>query len=456
LVERRRPYWVDPETIFVELYSALPHSFWLDSGFERPSGCSYIGAPASESTVAIEDGNLGRISVSGSNDGFVGTMFDYLRQVRGVPTLQPLDDNGLHLGRAGWFGYECGNPGAPPPKVPTAAMMEITQLVVFEHASRGIVLRGTSTAPGLDRWFDSTTARIRELATQGPVKDSVGPGRVLPASLRHSKEEYLGLIQKCQDAIHRGDAYQLCLTNEIDIVGRRDPVATYRRLRRANPSHHGGYIRVGDVCLLSSSPEQFLKIDAARTMWTRPIKGTRPRGVDSNDDALLRDELASSEKERAGNVMIVDLMRNDLGRVAVLGTVTVPELFAIETYTNVFQLVSTVTAQLDPDFHPVDAIRVCFPAGSMTGTPKISAMATLAALEKGPRGIYAGAFGYVGLDGQVDLAVTIRSIVMTPGRSTIGTGGGITALSNPEEEFEEIVLKAAPLLAALGAELGSV
>jgi anthranilate/para-aminobenzoate synthase component I len=144
-------------------------------------------------------------------------------------------------------------------------------------------------------------------------------------------------------------------------------------------------MRVGDVYLLSTSPEQFLKIDAARKMGSRPIKGTRPRGVDPNSNAILRDELASGEKERAENVMIVDLMRNDLGQVTVRGIVAVPELFAIETYTNVFQLVSAVSAHLDPAFHAVDANRVCFPA-RLTATPQMSAMATLAALEKGPRG----------------------------------------------------------------------
>jgi para-aminobenzoate synthetase component I len=455
VVDRCLAVWVDPEVVFAQLYSSRSRSFWLDAGDNAGEGCSYIGAPVTGAVVAIEDSARSVVRIDGDDAPFEGSMFDFLRERDDSTKTGSSSPSGFQLGWVGWFGYECGTDREGTAAVPRAAMMQITRLIVFEHGRREVILRGLSSAAGLADWFTLTAAHLRQMAEEAPPVAGEEILSELDASFRHSRSEYLGLIEKCQDAIHRGDAYQLCLTNQIEVIGERDPFATYRRLRSANSSHHGGFLRFDDVCLLSSSPEQFLDITPAGLIRTRPIKGTRPRGTNEAEDQRLRGELDASEKERAENVMIVDLMRNDLGRIAVVGSVAVPELFSIEQYANVFQLVSTVTAQLAPPFGPLDAIRAAFPAGSMTGAPKISAMHLLEGLEAGPRGIYAGAFGYLGSDGRVDLAMTIRSIVMTPGRATIGTGGGITALSIPDAEFEEIVVKAAPLLAALGAELGT-
>ena len=209
-------------------------------------------------------------------------------------------------------------------------------------------------------------------------------------------------------------------------------------------------MRVDDVTLISASPEQFLTVRDG-VVESRPIKGTRPRGETPADDRRLLHELESSGKERAENLMIVDLMRNDIGRVAEVGSVTVPTLLAVETYAHVHQLVSTVRGRLASGKHPVDAIVACFPAGSMTGAPKSRAVEVLDHLEQRARGIYSGAFGYVGVDGTVDLAMVIRSIVLDADGATIGAGGGITALSDPVEEIAEVRLKAAALLRALGA-----
>jgi para-aminobenzoate synthetase component 1 len=221
-------------------------------------------------------------------------------------------------------------------------------------------------------------------------------------------------------------------------------------VRASSPTHHGALIRIGGVSLLSASPERFLDIDPAGAVTTRPIKGTRPRSSEAAVDAELADELRASEKERAENLMIVDLMRNDLTRVCELGSVSVTELLEVESYAHVHQLVSTVRGQLEAGRSPIDAIEACFPAGSMTGAPKRRATELLDGLEQRARGLYAGAFGYVGLDGRVDLAMTIRTIVLDAAGATVGTGGGITALSVPSEELAEAKLKAAALLAALG------
>jgi anthranilate/para-aminobenzoate synthase component I len=201
--------------------------------------------------------------------------------------------------------------------------------------------------------------------------------------------------------------------------------------------------------LLSASPERFLEVDAEGLVRTRPIKGTRPRASIHIADEELANELWESEKERAENVMIVDLMRNDLSKVCELGSVAVTSLLAVESYPAVHQLVSEVEGRLRPGLTAVDALGACFPAGSMTGAPKIRATQILSALESGPRGIYAGCFGFFGYDGQADLAMVIRSIVMDADGASVGAGGGITTLSVPEEEYEEMRLKARAPLAAL-------
>jgi anthranilate synthase component 1 len=262
--------------------------------------------------------------------------------------------------------------------------------------------------------------------------------------------EYLANIAACQEAIREGEAYQLCLTTEAEITGSFDPVAVYARLRAQSPSHHGALLRIGGISLLSSSPERFLEVSPEGVVRTHPIKGTRPRAADAASDARLRDELLASDKERAENIMIVDLMRNDLARVSEPGSVTVPSLLDVESYPQVHQLVSSIEGRLRHGLDGIDAIAACLPAGSMTGAPKQRATEILDTLERRARGLYAGAFGYLGRDGRVDLAMTIRSIVLDERGATIGTGGGITALSVPAEEIAEARLKAAALLAALG------
>jgi para-aminobenzoate synthetase component 1 len=233
-----------------------------------------------------------------------------------------------------------------------------------------------------------------------------------------------------------------------------DPFETYLALRAANPSHHGAFFRAGDVSLLSSSPELFLSLAPDGTIESHPIKGTRRRGETGASDAALVAELLASDKERAENLMIVDLMRNDIARVSEVGSVSVPRLLAVETYAHVHQLVSTVRGRLAPGLSAVDAVVACFPAGSMTGAPKHSAVTILDGLERRARGVYAGAFGYFGLDGRVELSMVIRSILLDAEGATIGSGGGITALSVPAEELAEVKLKAAALLAVLGVPSG--
>ncbi len=234
--------------------------------------------------------------------------------------------------------------------------------------------------------------------------------------------------------------------------GEIDPLQTFRALRTMTPSHHGGFVRSGGAALAGASPERFLEVRDG-VVATHPIKGTRPRGTDADSDVSLAAELRASPKERAENVMIVDLMRNDLSRVSVAGSIAVKRLLEVESYPAVHQLVSTVAGTLQPGTTLGRLLDAAFPAGSMTGAPKLSAMTILQRLEGAPRGVFAGCFGWVGDDGAADLAMIIRAIVIHPGGAYVGAGGGITWGSDAAAEVAEVGVKARGPLRALGAEL---
>ncbi len=234
--------------------------------------------------------------------------------------------------------------------------------------------------------------------------------------------------------------------------GRHDAVAVFRRLRQASASHHAGLIRIGGTTLVSSSPERFLEVRDGR-VHTHPIKGTRPRSTDPDRDRALAEHLRADPKEQAENVMIVDLMRNDLSRVCDPSTVGVDRLLEVETYPTVHQLVSEVSGRLVPGTTIGGLLDAAFPAGSMTGAPKQSAMHILAGLEGEERGIYSGAFGWIGDDGAADLAMVIRSVVVEQDAAWVGAGGGITWRSVAASEVAEVGIKARAPLAALGAEV---
>ncbi|MFN2371629.1 MAG: anthranilate synthase component I family protein, partial [Candidatus Krumholzibacteriia bacterium] len=210
------------------------------------------------------------------------------------------------------------------------------------------------------------------------------------------------------------------------------------------------FVDAAGVQVVSASPERFLRLDADRRAESRPIKGTRPRGRDPAADARLRDELVGSSKDRAENIMIVDLVRSDLGRVCATGSVAVPELLAVETYATVHQLVSTVRGRLRLDRDAIDLVRACFPGGSMTGAPKIAAMGVIDAEEPAARGVYSGALGYLDRGGAMDLSIVIRTLVCTGKSATFGVGGAVTADSDPDAEYEEAMAKGRAMVEALG------
>jgi aminodeoxychorismate synthase component I len=264
----------------------------------------------------------------------------------------------------------------------------------------------------------------------------------LEAHLEQDRATYLAGIDACMAALEAGRTYEVCLTNRVRLPAVEDPLEFYLWQREQNPAPYSAFLRYGELAVASSSPERFLTVDADGWAECRPIKGTASRLDDAAQDELAAKALAEDEKTRAENLMIVDLIRNDLGRVSVPGTVQVPQLMVVESYQTVHQLVTTVRGRLRPDVDALDAVRACFPPGSMTGAPKIATMELLDALEWSARGVYSGALGYLTLDGRADLSVVIRTAVLTPDGTVVGAGGAIVLDSDPVAEYDEMVLKA--------------
>jgi para-aminobenzoate synthetase len=271
----------------------------------------------------------------------------------------------------------------------------------------------------------------------------------LQFTLQRGREHHLANIETCKALLASGESYEICLTNTLALPAPRDTFELYRVLRRVNPAPYGAYLRLREGAVLSSSPERFLRVDRERCVEAKPIKGTAARAADPVADALARDRLARSRKDRAEHLMIVDLLRNDLGRVSQIGSVHVPRLMDVESYATVHQLVSTIRGRLRDDVDIADCLRATFPGGSMTGAPKLRTMEIIDALEGAPRGVYSGALGYLALNGTADLSIVIRTLVATATGATIGAGGAIVMLSDAEEEYAEMLLKAQPLLDAV-------
>jgi len=264
-----------------------------------------------------------------------------------------------------------------------------------------------------------------------------------------TRQGYLDAVARVREYILAGDIFQANLSQRFEAPLEEDPWTLYRRLREVNPAPFAAYLENDGVAVASASPERFLQLDPEGRVETRPIKGTRPRGYVPIHDAALARALRDSEKDRAENLMIVDLLRNDLSRVCRPGSVRVPELFALEEYRTVHHLVSTVTGQLAPGRDAADLLEAAFPGGSITGAPKIRAMEIIAELEPSQRGVYCGSIGYLSVTGAMDTSIVIRTIVAAGTRITFSVGGGIVADSDPEEEYQETLDKGRALVTAL-------
>ena len=414
--------WVHPADVFVQLYSTEKNAFWLDGEYSPDSNFSVIGA-GPQADVA-----KGSVLELLSGLGFEG------------PAELPFN---WRPGLVGVLSYE---------SQPNFILAD--RAIVFDHEKQGLYFVGAfETAADFEFWHQAALLRLGfsggQVATylhQQPIVNAPALARV-----RHSPAEYIAMIERAQHHIEVGDVYQVCLTNEITIEGARDPLAVFLRLRQSNPAPYSAFIKLAERALVSSSPEQFIRVSNDGLVSSKPIKGTRPRGENAHQDAAIAEELQQDKKERAENLMIVDLMRNDIGKVSELGSVSVPLLFDVETYATVHQLVSTVTGKLAQGESAWSAILAAFPGGSMTGAPKYRAMEIIEELEQGPRGIYSGCVGYLTADGSAELAMVIRSMVFEGEVIKIGVGGGITIDSDPAAELQETKLKAQALLSALNA-----
>jgi para-aminobenzoate synthetase component 1 len=297
----------------------------------------------------------------------------------------------------------------------------------------------------------TTVHRPTAYAPSFPVTGVELGGEIdLRSSFTHAR--YLDAVSRVRDYIVAGDIFQANISQRLEAPLSEPPWDLYRRLRALNPAPFAAYLDFAGVTVASASPERFVKLDDARHVETRPIKGTRPRGIGPEHDAALGQALTESAKDRAENLMIVDLLRNDLSRVCRPGTVRVPELFTLERYATVHHLVSTVVGELAPDADAFDLLANTFPGGSITGAPKIRAMEIIAEIEPSLRGVYCGTIGYVSTTGTVDTSIVIRTYLALGDRVYFSVGGGIVADSDSEEEYRETLDKARALIAALSLE----
>jgi anthranilate synthase component 1/para-aminobenzoate synthetase len=394
------------------------------------------------------------------------------RRVLRAPDAYPCE---FTLGWLGYLGYELkretgGNDVTA--ATPDACLIFAGRAVVLDHAE-GTAWLLALDAPDAGDWLETARTAVTAAASAhvaahaSPAQRASAPQTTAPQTTaprfaaRDTEAGYKAKVTEAQREIAEGNTYEVCLTTVLTAASPAgpqgvDPWPAYLDLRRRNPAPFASFLRFGGLAVASTSPERFLQIAADGRMRAEPIKGTRRRDTDPGTDAALREELESSAKDRAENIMIVDLLRNDLSHFAVPGSVAVSRLCAIESYATVHQMVSTIDARLRPGMPRAEAVAACFPAGSMTGAPKVSTMAILDRLEAAPRGVYSGAIGYFSLNGAADLAVAIRTLVVSAlgegaAELSLGVGGAVTADSTPQEEYDEIRTKAFGVLSALGA-----
>jgi para-aminobenzoate synthetase len=449
-----------PEDHFREHYADRPYAFWLDSeGSDHPgSRYSLMGAWGEPGDVALGYDLAGRrltLHGPGRTEEVTGDVFTLLDDIVGaVEVTVPADwELPFRGGLVGWFGYELkalttGEERHPSPE-PESWFLHTRAFTVFDHR-RGLALACRLVPDGDDapaphaereahppRAAGSTSGPGGATATYAP-----GPVSEQLLNLRDDRATYIAKVKESQRLITDGESYEICLTNHAELSGVAEGLPAYTRMRTVSAVPAGAYLRAGGIEVLCSSPETFLRVDESRIVESRPIKGTRPRGATPEEDAALRQELLASEKDRAENLMIVDLVRHDLNSVCVPGSVHVPHAFSIESYSSVHQLVSTVRGRLRRTESALSAVRACFPGGSMTGAPKKRTMAIIDELEGTSRGIYSGALGWLSYSGALDLNIVIRTAVVRDGTARFGVGGAITAKSDPDEEYEETLVKA--------------
>jgi para-aminobenzoate synthetase component I len=455
----------------------LPYLLFLDSA--AGTGCSFLAADPA--IVVRSKGTVTEVFQGGTWQPAEGDALDVVRgmlndaRIDPVPGLPPFQG-----GAAGYIGYDYGAvlERIPPTRYDDLGLPDVVLgiydwVIAWDHhsgaawiVSLGLPGCGPERERRARERMEMVAARVAGRRETVTALDDTPPRPRRPAAPAYAitpteaaaaiglrstftHRGYLDAVAKVREYIVAGDIFQANLSQRFQAPLREPPFELYRRLRRRNPAPFAAYLGFDDVTVLSASPERFLRLDHDRQVETRPIKGTRPRGLVPMHDAALGRALAESEKDRAENVMIVDLLRNDLSRVCRPGTVRVPELFALEQHPTVHHLVSTVVGELEPAADAVDLTRAAFPGGSITGAPKVRAMEIIAELEPTRRGVYCGSIGYLSATGAMDTSIVIRTFVAAGGELYFQAGGGIVADSDPELEYRETLDKVAGLLGVL-------
>jgi anthranilate synthase component 1 len=399
----------------------------------------------------------------------------FVRRRRVQPTEGMPRFTGGAVGAIAYDAVSTFEPSVPLPErdpvgVPTAAFIETDLVLVFDHLTHTLSAIASlhTEAPDLEgRYRIAETAIFEalertarpsaaELAGSAPPNERKAATLADPIETSLGRDAYIHAVEVAKDAIAAGEAIQVVLArrqsfalpDDIATGVQLDGIGLYRALRRVNPSPYLFFVRTPRFEVVGASPELLLQVEGDK-LTTHPIAGTRPRGADSREDAILAEQLQRDPKERAEHVMLVDLGRNDIGRVSRPGTVTVSKYMEVERYSHVLHLVSHVEGRLKPGLDALDALKAVFPAGTLSGAPKVRAMQLIAAAEGERRGLYGGAVGYLGYDGNLDTAITIRSAVLKDGQAHVHTGAGIVAASVPDKEFEETEHKAMALRRAI-------
>lgn len=453
--EVREFTWDSP---FEELFAGLcdlPGAFFLDSALPADGHARYSFVGFDPFLIFQANDGVIRLRRPGAEENFRGDVFTELKKLLASYRCDVRPEIPFPCGAVGYFSYEfgarlervtCSHPddlGAP-----EVELRFYDGVLAFDHAAR----RAFMVANPVDKTDVHAIFKRLEnalsLLRSPPLPAAIKVTKSEEPQANFSKAAYLQAIARIKDYIAAGDVYQVNLTQRFEAALTCHPYELYQRLRQRSPAPLAAYLNLDSLQVVSSSPERFLRVRNGR-VETRPIKGTRPRGKTAVEDLRLRKELLSSEKDRAELLMIVDLERNDLGRVCEPGSIQVEEMFKLEAHPTVYHLVANVAGRLRPESDGVDCIRAMLPGGSITGAPKIRAMQIINELEISRRGVYTGAVGYLGFDGNCDLNIAIRTILCAHGRAFYHVGGGIVWDSDPESEYQETLHKGAAMRAAL-------
>jgi anthranilate synthase component I len=454
-----------PVSAFLKIAEHSDYAFLLESveGGEHVGRYSFLGKDpflvlrARDGRTVIEKAG----TVTESDTPLVPTLRTLMADYRSpyVPELPRFTG-----GAVGYLGFDAaswfepvplgGNANDPAAVGDAAGFMVFDTVLAFDHAQHRMLIIANARISGdedLESLYQFACAKIAFLEKELERTLSVSrtaQARPLEVRSNLARDEFENHVRTAKEHIAAGDIYQVVLSQRFEAAAVADPFTVYRALRHVNPSPYMYYIRMGALAIVGSSPEMLVRVEGQR-VETHPIAGTRPRGRNPEEDLRLGEELKRNEKERAEHVMLVDLGRNDLGRVCEYGTVRVPQFMALERFSHVMHLTSIVEGRLSEDADRLDALVSCFPAGTVTGAPKVRAMQIIAELEPTRRGIYAGAVGYLDFAGNLDFCITIRTIAMMNGSAYFQAGAGIVADSNPSAEYEETRDKARALVRAL-------